>query len=127
MIDGSDFPQLTENLETAERELDRLSQELPMATKSQKFAVGNEKSLLSKYIVKYIKEGNKPALPETLAWADPTFQHEREELTNLWELAERTVQKHKQAYVHWDTARSLLSAWKSQMPAAYSFTKNFPG
>ena len=113
------------NLEDAERELDRLSKELPLAIKTQKFAVGTEKSLLAKYIVKYVRDGNKPALATTLAQADPGYHDERKQLMDLFELAERTIQQHKQAYTHWDTARSLLSIAKAQLPAAYSYAKNF--
>ena len=127
MLDGSDLATLMANMEKAEQELDRLSQDLPLATKSQKFATGNEKSILAVYVVKHLKAGHKPALAETLALADPEFIAQREVLMSLWEDAERVVQRHKQAYNHWDTARSLLSAAKNQAPAAYSFTKSFPG
>ena len=100
MQDGSDIPTLMQNVEDAEKALDVLSQELPLATKAQKFAVGNEKSLLSTFVVKYIKAGSRPALAETLAWADPDFQTQRATLTDLWEQAEKVIQARLQDTPH---------------------------
>lgn len=127
MIDGSDIPVLMENLEKAEQELDRLSKDLPLAIKTQRFAVGTEKALLAKHVVIHIKAGVKPALAVTLAQADPAFTAERKDMMDLFELAETTIQKHRQAGTHWETARSLLSMAKAAFPSAYSATKNFPG
>lgn len=127
MLDGSEYASLIEAFDKAEHELDLLSQQMPMAGKTQKFAIGNEKSLLATYIVKYIKEGNKPALAETLGWADPAFQSQRQALLDLWEEADRTIQRYKQAEKKWETERSKLSLAKAQFPAAYSATRNFPG
>ena len=127
MQDGSEVPQLIENFEKAERELDRLSKEISDAKKLQKFCAGTEKALLAKYAVAYIREGNKPALAETLALADPAYLKERETMMDAWVIAQKVLDAHAQAYTSWDTARSLLSMAKSQFPAAYSAARNFPG
>ena len=83
--------------------------------------------MLAKYVVEFIKAGNKPALATMLAQADARFIEERKTMMDLFEIAERTIQKHKQAGKSWETARSLLSAAKSDSPASYNFTKSFPG
>ena len=127
MLDGSEIPQLCENLEKAEQELDRLSKDVPTAIKTQRFAVGTEKTLLARYVVEHIKAGAKPTLAVTLALADPRYTAERKTMMDLFELAEQTIQRHKQAGVSWETARSLLSMAKAAFPAAYNFTKQFPG
>lgn len=48
---------------------------------------------------------------------------ERKQMMDLFVLAEKTIQKHKQAYTHWETARSLIGMAKVQFPAAYNLTK----
>ena len=127
MIDGSEIPQLMENLEKAEQELDRLSKEISDAKKLQRFAVGTEKALIAKYAAPHLISGESAGKAQTLALADPHYIEERKTMMEAFSIAQKILDAHTQAYTHWETARSLLSMAKSQFPAAYNFTKSFPG
>lgn len=127
MYDGSDIPMLMQNLHDAEIALDAISQDTATAIKTQKFASGSETALKSKYIAKFLKEGHRFDSAKVYGESDAAYEEERKMLMGAFETAEKVIQKHKQAYVHWDTARSLLSMAKQQFPVAYGFTKQFQG
>ena len=119
MIDGSELVELEMALKAAEEELTELTRQLPAAIKVKTFSKRMELALLAKYAAPYLKQGKNTSIANSLAMTEEKYLKELEELKDVFQIAETTIKNHEGAITRWETARSLLSSGKAQIPSSF--------
>lgn len=107
--DHSDIRKIEERMKKAAKRLHAMAGEVGMAVTICDYDGDRRKSLLARYAVKHIREGESAAAADTLARADESYQKELQGLADNYEQAQATKKEYENEQTSWETARSLLA------------------
>lgn len=125
MIDGSDIAELEKRLLGALEELRQRTEAVAQAKQVKEFVTDMRKSLLARYKLPYIKEGESDTKSDTYARSDESYIKELKELANQYQTAEKHITAFDVSMAKFEAARSLLSMAKAQIPANHQQGKQF--
>jgi len=113
--DNHDISQVESRLKDATRRLHQLSPQVGAAKQIRQYDTDRRKNLLSKYVVRALKEGHSATAAEAHGRSDQSYQTELEGLSKQYEGAERTIAEWDSEFASFEAARSLLSMAKESI------------
>jgi hypothetical protein len=107
--DHSEIATIEERMKTAAKRLHTFAPQVAQAVTIIDYDSDRRKSLLARYAVRHIKDGESAAAADTLARASDAYKAELDALGSIYEQANVTMREWDAEKCSWETARSLLA------------------
>jgi hypothetical protein len=107
--DYHEIKKIEEAMKTAALNLHKMEGPVASAITIVDYDSDRRKSLVARYAVKHIKNGESAAAADTLARADEAYIAELNGLRDAYELAQTVRKQDENERLSWETGRSLLA------------------